>query len=157
MAERKIPPDFRIHLNQWNAGTSAPPVTPEAYSEMMGNYWLAVGYADLFWPDFQLVDGLILRPGLDAGSIDAWRAQLTEPAAIEQMLNHIHISDIHMNALSEGEVTVESCIYLGEVLAEMYAAKLALQFPDRPCEVEFYRPDDFDDIIGYQITFWQRS
>ncbi|QPH53943.1 hypothetical protein [Pontivivens ytuae] len=149
---RRIPPDFQKHLNGWS-----PPITPEAYVEVLGDYWLTVGYAEIFWPDFQLIDDHILRPGITREAIDMWKDQLTDRASMENMLNHFHLAHIHFNASLEGRVTADACIYLGEVLAEAYAAKLALQFPDRPCEVSFFRPDDREDIHEYQITFWQKN
>jgi len=46
---------------------------------------------------------------------------------------------------------------LGNKLKEIYEAKLQWQFPDKPCVVSFYEPDDDDDLIEYQITFWQKA
>ena len=48
-------------------------------------------------------------------------------------------------------------IALGNILEDVYRAKLAWQFPDRPCEVEFYLPKDREDLLEYQISFWQTS
>ena len=44
--------------------------------------------------------------------------------------------------LSEDKVMV-----LGKTLKEIYDAKLAWQFPGRPCRVEFFVPDDRTDLI----------
>jgi hypothetical protein len=40
------------------------------------------------------------------------------------------------------------------VLKEIYAAKLAMEFPDRRFVVDFYQPPD-QNLGEYQLTFYQ--
>jgi len=42
------------------------------------------------------------------------------------------------------------------VLTDIYRAKLQWQFPDRPCSVEFYKPEHGNDLREYQLSFWQK-
>jgi hypothetical protein len=46
-------------------------------------------------------------------------------------------------------------LLLGKVLKEVYQAKLQWQFPDEPCTVELFIPDDPGNLTEYQISFWQ--
>ena len=46
---------------------------------------------------------------------------------------------------------------LGKKLKDIYEAKLRWEFPDEPCRVELYVPDEPDDLDEYQLSFWQVS
>lgn len=70
-------------------------------------------------------------------------------------MNHLHIADIHHYGCED--LTRDKVMILGNILKEIYSAKLAWQFPDKPCFVEFYPPDDENDLTGYQISFWQKK
>jgi len=52
-------------------------------------------------------------------------------------------------------LTRDKVTILGNVLTEMYEAKLARQFPSRPCRVSLFTPKDESDLIAYELTFWQ--
>jgi len=70
-------------------------------------------------------------------------------------MNHLHIADIQFYGCPDG--SKDKIFLLGKILTEIYLAKLLWQFPDHPCSVEFYTPDDRDDLMEYQISFWQQS
>ena len=74
--------------------------------------------------------------------------------AIEAVLNHLHIADIQHHGCED--ISRERLIYLGRLLAEIYRAKLAWQFPAKQFEVLF---DDspLGNLIDYQITFFQKD
>ena len=69
-------------------------------------------------------------------------------------MNHVHIADIHHG---REDISIDKLLVIGNVLKEIYEAKLHWQFPDRPCSVELFIPDDPDDLTGYQLSFWQKS
>lgn len=48
-------------------------------------------------------------------------------------------------------------LLLGNILKEIYQAKLQWQFPDKLCTVEFFIPDDPENLMEYQISFWQNG
>ena len=48
-------------------------------------------------------------------------------------------------------------MFLGQVLKEIWEVKLRWQFPDRPCVVEFYEPEDRTNLIEFQLSFWQKK
>jgi methyl coenzyme M reductase subunit C len=70
-------------------------------------------------------------------------------------MNHLHIADIHYVGCDD--LSKDKVVVLGNVLKEIYEAKLKVRFPDRPCVVEFRVPKDEEDLSGYQISFWQES
>jgi hypothetical protein len=39
----------------------------------------------------------------------------------------------------------------------MYEAKLAWQFPARPCTVSLYVADDQEDLLAHEVTSWQKG
>ena len=66
---------------------------------------------------------------------------------------------LHLDGIQHGgcqDISKDKLLVLGNVLKEIYEAKLQWQFPDRPCTVEFFIPDDPDDLRDYQISFWQK-
>ena len=75
------------------------------------------------------------------------------PHSVEWVLNHLHIASLHRH--DDDELAEDKVILLGEALCEIYRAKLASQFPERPCVVEFYRPEKDGEIYDYQLSFWQ--
>ena len=149
----EIPPSMAVELGRWNGGAG---ITLESWIGCVGNIDLAVGYSTLFWPVFKVVGDYLLVEGCSKEVIKGFESQPNStPKGVEWVLNHLHILDIH--AHNEVEATVEHCLRLGTTLKEIYSAKLSWQFPDRPCEVEFYTPDDADDLLQYQISFWQKK
>jgi hypothetical protein len=68
-------------------------------------------------------------------------------------MNHLHIADIQHYGCPD--LTRDRILVLGKVLTEMYEAKLAWQFPGRPCRVSFFIPENESDLMAYEITFWQ--
>lgn len=147
----KIPDSMKTELGQWNNGRG---IDLEDWIGCMGNFALATGYISLFWPRFVEFEGYILREGFSLKSLRAWEAsEGSNRMSIEWVMNHLHISDIHYN--DNEHLAEDKVIVLGEALEEIYRAKLASQFPDSPCRVEFHRPEPDGNIEDYQISFWQ--
>ena len=122
----------------------------------VGNVDLAVGYSTVFWPVFEIYKDYILTEGWTPETVEGFEKQRNStPQGVEWVLNHVHMIDIHADR--SVEPTIEHLTRLGTVLKEIYEAKLAWQFPDRPCEVEFIVPDDPDDLVEYQVSFWQKK
>jgi hypothetical protein len=146
-----IPNSMQAELGRWNNGSG---IDLRSWISCVGNLDLAVGYTTIFWPTFEVVGDYLLVEGCSKDSLEGFEKQTNStPKGVEWVLNHLHIVDIHC----EVGATIEHCLKLGVTLQEIYSAKLAWQFPDRPCEVEFYIPDDQDDLVQYQISFWQKK
>ena len=127
----------------------------EVWVQGMGGYKLAVGYAALLWPKFETVDNYILREGCKKEIIEAFEKQPGfTPQGVEAALNHWHLADLHY---TDDDLTADKLMFLGEIVREMWTAKLKIQFPDRPCTVDFNIPDDPSDLMDFQITFWQNA
>jgi hypothetical protein len=149
----EIPESMRVELACWNNGKG---IDLLSWVGCSGNFGLAVGYSEIFWPKFELRKGYILRSGMLDETIAGFENQRNStPRSVEWVLNHLHIADIQTPYCEDG--SKDKLVFLGNILQEIYRAKLAWQFPDRPCVVEFYTPDDPDDLIQYQISFWQRK
>jgi hypothetical protein len=148
-----VPASMRAELQRWNNGDG---IDLESWISCEGSFRLAVGYSTTFWPRFESRGQYILRAGATEESIRSFETQPnSSPASVEAVLNHLHLKDIQQ-AFCE-DVSSDKLIFLGNVLKEIYEAKLAWQFPDSACEVDLFFPDDRDDLWGYQITFWQKK
>lgn len=69
-------------------------------------------------------------------------------------MNHLHLDGIQAGGCRD--ISRDKLLILGNVLKEIYEAKLQWQFPDRPCTVELFIPDDLDNLREYQLSFWQK-
>ncbi|MEM1345917.1 MAG: hypothetical protein AAGI34_15235 [Pseudomonadota bacterium] len=138
-------------LGAWNNGSG---IDLDTWTECEGSYKLAVGYAALLWPKFEAIDKYILVEGSTREVIEGFEKQPNStPKSVEWVLNHMHLADLHVH--DEENLSIDKIIFLGNIVKEMWDAKLRLQFPDRPCTVEFYVPDEPEELWGYQVSFWQ--
>ena len=135
----------------WNNGNG---IDVDAWISNEGNYNLALGYSTIFWPEFVKVKGYILYKGVQEKNILAFeQGEGSTKKSVECVLNHIHIEDLHNH--ENDKATSEKLIRLGGLLKEIYEAKLAWQFPDSPCEVSFFIPENQEELCDYVLTFWQ--
>ena len=148
----ETPESMKSELAAWNNGAG---IEIESWIGCEGNFSLAVGYVSVFWPEFILFDGYILRNGFSEASLQGFaQRQGTNRRSVEWLMNHLHIADIQYYGCKDA--SKDKLLLLGNVLKEIYEAKLLWQFPDNPCSVEFYIPEDEDDLMEYQLSFWQK-
>ena len=146
-----IPESMRAGLAAWNNGSG---IDLESWIGCEGNFSLAVGYATIFWPQFVLFDGYILRKDFSESSLRGFEGESgADRKSVERVMNHLHLDSIQH--LGCPDLSKDKLLLLGRVLREIHEAKLAWQFPDRACLVEFYVPPDESDLCQYQISFWQ--
>jgi len=149
----ELPESIKKELAWWNNGTGT---DLESWIGCEGRFALAVGYSSIFWPEFVEFDGYVLRKGFAESALRGFEKQEgSTRKGVEWVMNHIHIADIQCFGCAD--ISEDKLIYLGHVLHEIYEAKLKLQFPDRPCIVQFYMPPKADELYEYQITFWQKT
>lgn len=142
--------------NDLGAGGDANRITLESWVAFAGDYKLAIGYAALLWPRFEAVGKYILVEGVSQENIEGFESQEgSTPKSVECTLNHLYLADLHPQ--DDDTLSADKLLFLGTILEEMWAAKLQTQFPDRPCTVQFFVPDDPEDLLGYQISFWQTA
>ncbi len=152
-----IPDSMKEELGSWNNGKG---LDLETWVSCSGNFSLAVGYITLFCPKFIEFEDYIFKAnnGLDENFIRIIRSfesqKGSHPMSVERVINHIHIADLHCG--DEG-LTLDKLIVLGEALKENYEARLTYFFPNKPCVVEFYKPENTDDFRDYQLSFWQKK
>lgn len=139
-------------LKDWNNGQG---IDPAYWIGCVGTFQFAVGYSALFWPSFVVFEGYVLREGFTVENLRAWEQQCgNNQRAIESVLNHLHIADTHYVGCPD--ISQERVIHLGRTLRDIYAAKLAWQFPDRSFTVSF---DDSaqNELSDYELTFFQNE
>lgn len=144
---------MEAELAAWNSGKG---INLEGWVCCEGNFRLAVGYSTVFWPNFVEFENYILVEGYSEEAIREYASQPgNTPKIVEATNNHLHIADIQYVGCDD--ISKDKIIHLGNILKEIYQAKLSWLFPDKPCVVEFYQPEDSEDLIEYQITFWQKK
>ena len=137
-------------LPKWNNGAG---IDAEGWIECVGNYELATGYSLIFWPRFVRCDGYVLRDGFSEESLRGFEeASGCDQAAVEAVMNHVHIADIHCNV----EPTEGQLRYLGRVLKDIHEVKLSRDFPELRFAVSFNDEPGLD-LIDYQLTFCQAA
>ena len=144
-----IPEDMKPELDSMGANL-------EDWLSWFGNTKLMVAYSTVFWPNFKLLDDCIVGEQTTQASFDLWRDHLKgDLRGVESVLNHRHLADFH--TANKEETTLDRIRFLMPILKEIYDAKLKWQFPDRPCKVVLFYPEDEADLVGHQITFWQQK
>lgn len=129
-------------------------LTPVGWLANVGSLGQAIAYAELFWPEFVEYDGcILLARRLDPANFRQWiEATSGDRRAVEAVINHTHIVDLFVRY--EVEPTREQVVHLGQVLREMWLAKLRAEFPGRAVVVSF--PDEeLLDLLDYEITMFQ--
>ncbi|NYT32893.1 hypothetical protein [Rhizobium sp. WYCCWR 11128] len=146
-----IPNSMKTELAAWNDGRG---ISLRDWTANSGNFSLAVGYSEIFWPRFVAFEKYVL---VDGFNIEGLRSFEQNPEAtrqsIEWVMNHFHIADIQHSACTD--MAGDKLAILGERLREIYMVKLGWQFPDRTFVVEFVQPERADDFPDYQMSFCQ--
>lgn len=142
--------DLVPELSKWNEGQG---IDIEGWICCVGSYEHLIGYMELLWPTFVEHDGCILRVGFSEQSYKGFMKQTGgDKKSVEIVINHIHILDIFGN--TDIVPTLEQVLHIGRKLKEIWACKLSSDFPGRQFVVSF--PEDpTDDLINYEITFFQ--
>jgi|SRR5690554_4426956 len=147
----EIPESMKSELAAWNGGKG---IGLSSWVECSGNFSLAIGYMNVFWPDLVEFDGYILHKGFSEKNLRGWESQKgATRRSTEYVMNHIHIEGLQHSECSD--ISKDKLRLLGLGLREIYEAKLKWQFPNKPCVVELHIPEDEDDLGEYQISFWQ--
>jgi len=140
-------------LSAWNGGGG---IDLESWIGCSGNFKLAVGYSAIFWPRFVLFEDYVLRENFTVDSLRGFEKIADgDKKSVEWVVNHLHISDIQYHGCED--ISEDKIVFLGGILKEIWVAKLKWQFPERPCEVEFFEPEDRKDLVQFQISFWQKK
>jgi hypothetical protein len=145
------PESMRAELAAWNNGDG---IDLGTWTQCEGKFSLAVGYASIFWPAFILFEDYILPDGFSEDALRSFERSGRGRKSVEWVMNHFHIDGIQARGCRD--ISKDKLLVLGNVLKEIYEAKLHWQFPDHPCTVELLIPDDSENLREYQLSFWQK-
>jgi hypothetical protein len=140
-------------LPHWNNGAG---ISIDAWIACIGRHDHAIGYSRVFWPEFVLHEGCLLRAGFSKESFDGFMEQCGgNRRAVEVVMNHEHVANVLMGLQNEGlRPTREQILYLGRVLRDMWQARLRRDFPQLDIVLSF--PEEHqDDLDAYEITVFQ--
>lgn len=72
-----------------------------------GNHWAACDLARLFWPRFIVVESyILLAEHYTTENLASWRERHpSNPAAIEDVINHVHLEDVANDRAEDAAVT----------------------------------------------------
>ena len=129
----------------------------EDWIAIEGNIKLAIGYSIVFWPTFLEHDECVfIKSHFSPENFNEWLnvEYVDNYGQIEAVINHLHIMDLFTGE-RHNEITNEQIIYLGNILREIYEVKLKAEFPTRNFVVTFNGNDENQDLIDYQLTFYQ--
>jgi len=145
-------PDFTRmipELQAWNDGKGT---DAESWIRYVGRFDHAVGYAQLFWPEFTIHDDCIMFADFTTESYETWMKHTSgRRGQVEAVMNHRHILDLFSS--DELNVPRERVLYLGRRLRDMWACKLKRDFPDREIVVSF--PDEeYENLLDYEVTIY---
>ena len=152
-----VPESMKATLQSWNGGAG---IELREWVGCKGDFSLAVGYTTIFCPEFiEFEDYVLSRGELSDDAIRAIRGfesrEGSTPMSVEWVMNHIHLADLQYAGCPD--LTEDKLLILGEALQKIYAARLHYLFPEKPCIVEFYKPEDPAELVEYQLSFWQRK
>ena len=140
--------DLVPETRDWNGGRG---ISVADWIECVGSVEHAIGYGELFWPEFVELDGCVFFAGVTEGNYKAFLEQTGgDKRAVEAVLNHRHLLDLFVDS----QPTREQVVYLGRLLREMWAAKLARDFPARRFVVRFPEAGRVD-LLDYEVSLYQ--
>ena len=123
--------DLVPETRNWNKGSG---IDIRSWIKCVGNFEHAIGYGELFWPEFTELDGCVFFAGVTEAGYRGFMEQAGgNKRAVEAVINHRHSLDL----FSVAEPSRNQVIYVGRLLREIWTAKLAHDFPDREFEVIF--------------------
>lgn len=142
--------DLIPETREWNGGRG---IDLEAWIGCVGSFEHAIGYGELFWPDFAEHDDCVFFAGFSEESYRGFMQQTSgNRQAVEAVMNHRHILDLFCRP--ELTPSREQVVYLGRLLKEMWAAKLQRDFPAKRFVVNF--PEESpENLLDYEITLFQ--
>ena len=131
----------------------------DGWIHIEGDLEFLIGYARILWPDFLEHDTCIFRE--EAFSEETYQGFMKQTNqdrnAVEAVMNHIHILDLFScNIATEPKPSRKLISHVGQLLKEMWSAKLHRDYPHKSITVSFLE-NPLDDLIGYQVTFFQES
>ena len=139
-------------LKDWNEGKG---IDIQDWIWAVSSLEHAVGIGSLFWPAFVEHDGAVfLALGFTPKACNDFKEQTERgKRAVEEVLNHRHISDLFRWSTPPKH---EMLIHVGRLMKEMWECKLKRDFPGKSFTVSFPEQES-DDPLAYEVTFFQNE
>jgi hypothetical protein len=147
MSETK---DVLPELGEWNGGRG---IKPLDYFFCVATSPSTVASIELFWPKFVEFEGYVLREGFNEDNLRSWERSPSghDHALTERAVNFLDIGTLFQNSGEPPSEQLDARIeLLRRTLADIYAVKLAHDFPLRRFRVVF-----IDDENDCALTFCQ--
>lgn len=139
--------DLIPETRDWNGGSG---ISIADWIGCVGSVEHAIGYGEMFWPEFAELDGRVFFANVtEAGYWGLLEQTGGDKRAVEPILNHRHVLDL----FSISQPSREQVVYLGRLLREMWAAKLARDFPGGRFVVSF-SDDGCEELLDYEVSFF---
>jgi hypothetical protein len=147
--------DLDSEFEKWGLNKNDPDVL-ETWITSSGSLAGLAAYAEVLWPRFLEHQGCVIREG--AFSEEGFTSWLKEckgdQTSVEAVMNHVHIRDLFaFTGDPEKDGSKPLIRYVGNLLKNVWAAKLAMDFPDRRIKVEF-EDEELEDPVDYQIVVY---
>lgn len=109
-------------VRAWAAGGPDPDlVTLLDYVGFAATPDLLFAFADLFWPDLVVHEGLrFLASGFTVDTYEQWRRSGRSPEEIQRVMNHVHVSTL----LQQKDVSDETAVEAARIIAGIWGRTL---------------------------------
>jgi hypothetical protein len=150
-----LPPDATLipGFPAWPPGTGPSVNRLWGYLSNFADIGVGAVASTLFWPDLVVVRGcVILAEHYEPANFDQWWQQLSgDCAAVERVLNHVHLYDVFRPVQPAGrDLTLYERV--GQVVRACWRCRLREAFPARSFVVDYAtEPEEY----GPTVTFWQ--
>ena len=122
-----------------------------------GDFDQFIASGAIYWPEFFEYKGCIIRDSAPNNHVANYDRLVSsgqvERGYVEERLNRLEIADIILMPDSK-PVSLIQAQHVGRILAQMWKAKLAIDFPDTEFHVSFIEYED-DQVSDLEITFCQ--
>ena len=121
--------DLIPELARWNEGNG---IQPDAWISIEGRADHALGYCTFLWPEFLEFEDYVLRAPLDVERLRGWECNGDlSRQEIETAMNAYLFDGLFPQDTTEEALKNAQSERLATIMAEMLAAKLARDFPQR--------------------------
>lgn len=127
-------------LALWNNGAG---IAPDSWIYINGRADHALGFCSLFWPEFVQFEGYVLRAPFDEARLRGWEASSYTRQQIETAMNAYLLDTIFSQDDTGERLKAAQKDRQVTIMADMLAAKLARDYPDRRFVAFAMQDDDF--------------
>ncbi len=127
-------------LGLWNDGKG---IAPDAWIFIEGRADHALGFCSFLWPEFVQFETYVLRGPLDVARLRSWEDQGHTHQQVETAMNAYLLDYLFPNDPTEADLKDMQSEHLATIMADMLAAKLTRDFPERQFKAFAMNGDDF--------------